>query len=264
MMVRDRMVYGGIRTSKRMARLSWFQRDLFHGLLLVADDYGRFEADAETLRTVLFGPLLAKVSVRDVQAGLLRCAAADVGLVKLYTVRGRGYGKVVNFRQKLAKRRALYPDEDDGPPPEPELFTPAAECGATDRKERKKEGSAGAAPAPETQEEWIERLRAAWPHVDIAAELRAAEANRRLQKKRLERDWFEHHWLSKCSAPVEFASRAPDDAPAECPGWREYLAVEYAEEDWARSARACAWAALPRHWQERIIREMSRRELAAL
>jgi hypothetical protein len=86
----------------------------------VADDFGRFEADAEKLRTVLYGLLIAKVSARDVQGALAACQ--DAGLVKLYRSGGRGYGKVINFRQKLANRRALYPDEEE-PPPEPELFT---------------------------------------------------------------------------------------------------------------------------------------------
>lgn len=144
MMLRDRMVYGGIQTSRRMARLTWMQRDFFRGLLHVADDYGRFEADAEMLRAVLYGPMLSKVSVRDVQEALMRCAASEIGLVKLYTVEGRGYGKVYNFRQTLMKRRALYPDED-GAAQEPELFPAGAP--EPPPPERKKEGKSPQPPA---------------------------------------------------------------------------------------------------------------------
>lgn len=142
MMLRDRMVYAGIQNSKKMARLSWFQRDFFRGLLHVADDYGRFEADVEMLRTVLYVRQLSKVTMRDVQDALLRCAAAEVGLVKLYTVEGRGYGKVVNFRQTLQKRRALYPDEGNALP-EPDLFG----AGPEPPPERRKEGKAPQPPA---------------------------------------------------------------------------------------------------------------------
>lgn len=119
MTLNDRMVYAGIVNSRRMAQLTWFQRDFFRSLIHAADGHGRFEADAVLLRSVLYGVLSHKVSVRDVQEAMTRCH--QLGLVKLYQVEGRGYGKVINYRQTLAKRRALYPDED-GPRPEPELF----------------------------------------------------------------------------------------------------------------------------------------------
>jgi hypothetical protein len=135
-MLRDYMLYAGIRTSRRFCRLSWFQRDLFVGLLHACDDYGRFEADAEKLWAVLYALDRARVSKRDVQEGLLRFTAADIGLVRFYTVRGVGYGKVHNFRQNgLKKRRALYPDEDGS---EPELFTGPPVETVSGRKERRK------------------------------------------------------------------------------------------------------------------------------
>jgi hypothetical protein len=149
MTLRDRMVYAGIQTSRRMARLSWFERDVFRSLIHVADDYGRFEADPELLRSVLYGPCLAKVSVRDVQGALMRLAQTDIGLVKLYTVRGRGYGKVNNFRQTLQKRRALYPQDEDDPPPA-DLFTEVASSffSAEGKKEEKSPQSPPAGGLP--------------------------------------------------------------------------------------------------------------------
>ncbi len=139
MTLRDRMVYAGIRTSRRFARLSWFERDLFQGILHVADDYGRFEVDVGMLRTVLYGPSLHKVSERDLQGALLRFGEVGIGLVKFYAVAGRGYGKVLNFRQTgLTKRRGWYPDEE-GVVPEPELVFTASEG--------KKEGESPQPPA---------------------------------------------------------------------------------------------------------------------
>jgi hypothetical protein len=145
--LRDRMVYAGLRTSRRFAELNrWIERDFFYGLLHVADDFGRFEADVGMLRAVLFAPVLHKVSERDVASCLVR--VHEVGLVKLYTVGGRGYGKVLNFRQTgLKTRRALYPDED-GAPAEPELFAAPAEPSAVlPQKERKKETPHSPPPA---------------------------------------------------------------------------------------------------------------------
>lgn len=143
----DRMVYAGIVNSRRVAALSWFHRDVFRNLLHVADGYGRFEADAGMLRAVLYAPMLSKVSDRDVQGALVACHQA--GLVKLYTVEDRGYGKVLNFRQSLSKRVALYPPEPGEQ--EPELFggigsgEPSAAPGTS---ERKKEGNSPHNPPP--------------------------------------------------------------------------------------------------------------------
>lgn len=141
MRLRDRMLYAGIRTSSKVARLGWLRRDFFIGLILVADDFGRFEADAEELRMVLYVRELAKVSERDVQGMLVELHQA--GLIKLYQREGKGYGKVINFRQKLTTRRAEYPDEE-GPPPEPELFGGPPTVAPPSLKEGRKEGRQGA------------------------------------------------------------------------------------------------------------------------
>ena len=119
MLVRDRMVRGGVVSSQRLAGLSWFQQIVFRDLLHVADDAGRFEANPTLLRAALFGANLHKVSERDVQGALVACHQA--GLVKLYTVEGRGYGEVNRFGQEgLRTRRVLYP----GPEPQPEDALP--------------------------------------------------------------------------------------------------------------------------------------------
>lgn len=132
MTLRDYMVYAGIRTSRRFCKLSWFHRDLFMGVLHACDDYGRFEADAEKLWSVLYALDRARVTMRDVQEGLRRMGAQEIGLVKYYTVRGVGYGKVHNYRQTgLKKRRALYPDEVGH---EPELWEPPPVEVAPERK----------------------------------------------------------------------------------------------------------------------------------
>ncbi|HLP07923.1 MAG TPA: hypothetical protein VK178_07135 [Opitutaceae bacterium] len=119
MLVRDRMVRGGVVSSQRLAGLSWFQQIVFRDLLHVADDAGRFEANPTLLRAALFGANLHKVSERDVQGALVACHQA--GLVKLYTVEGRGYGEVLRFGQEgLRTRRVMYP----GPEPQPEDALP--------------------------------------------------------------------------------------------------------------------------------------------
>lgn len=154
MLVRDRMVRGGIISSQRMANLPWFAQVFFHKLLHVCDDAGRFEAEPTQLRPALFGAALQKVSERDVQGALVACHQA--GLVKLYTVEGRGFGEVRKFGQeKLKSRTVLYPGPEPQPedalpgftappPPEPEVIhnpPPQPDFSRARQKERRKETS---------------------------------------------------------------------------------------------------------------------------
>jgi len=129
-----RMIRHAIRNSPRFAKATWRERDFYYGLLTMADDYGRFDATPAILRAGLYAPILNKVSERDVKEMLARCHA--LGLVKLYTSDGQGYGQVMRYDQRMAKKQALYPAPDDDPeldltdpdpPPKPRL------------KERKKE-----------------------------------------------------------------------------------------------------------------------------
>ncbi|HWA07939.1 MAG TPA: hypothetical protein VG838_00580 [Opitutaceae bacterium] len=110
MILRDCLVRMGIVTSDRVCRLSPVVQLFFRNLLHICDGAGRFEARAAILRAVLYAPSLHKISERDVQGWLTQCHQA--GLVKLYTVGGAGYGKVLNYGQRDTKRRVLYPAED--------------------------------------------------------------------------------------------------------------------------------------------------------
>lgn len=162
MIVRDRMVRGGIVSSQRLAKLSWVAREFFRNLFHVCDDAGRFEANPALLRAALFGADLQKVSERDVQGFMVACHQA--GLLKLYTVEGRGYGEVLRFGQEgLRTRRVIYPaegqpteealpgfglgDADPPPRPEPPSSPPKRAVRARPLKEGRKEES----PQPPTK-----------------------------------------------------------------------------------------------------------------
>lgn len=138
MMLRDCMLYAGIRSSRKFARLSWFQRDFFYGLLNVAWPAGRFESDVGLLQAALYAPLLSKVSKRDVQVALAECHR--IGLVKLWTDEGgRGWGEVVNYRQHGLKKRqqtTSAPSPGGSDPPDDQTGDLFA---AIERIERKKE-----------------------------------------------------------------------------------------------------------------------------
>jgi hypothetical protein len=155
MKLRDRMIPARIITlSARKGlrpHLYWFWRDLWH----VCDDLGRFEASPALLRAVLFSAILNRVSERDVQGYLQALHVA--GLIKLYTVKELGYGKVIGFEQAgLRQKKEEYPDETA--PDSPDLFS-APGLSAPDwpdpaerkKEERKNQSSAAAFAAPERE-----------------------------------------------------------------------------------------------------------------
>lgn len=230
MILRDCMLYAGIRSSRRFAQLSWFQRDFFYGLLHAAWPAGRFEADVGLLRAALYGPLLSRVSQRDVQEALAECHR--VGLVKLETGEdGRGWGEVVNYRQHGLKKRKQQPDaEPDGQPLDP----PGLLAGMLPIQiEGKKEGRGSArrarksppAPVFESQEQIIERLRTEHPGINIDEQLKLAVANRRKAGKLpLDLAWFEHSWLKNCGPTYEPGGSKP---VAEPDGWRGWFRCRY-------------------------------------
>lgn len=253
------LVRAGIIDSARVCALPIACQLFFRNLLHACDGRGLFPADADELRAAFYRRAPG-VSKPHVEAWLTKCHQA--GLVNLYTRGGKGYGELINFGQRDTKRAQLYPPPDDGelnftgPPPDPDsspIKQKRSEGKGKERVER-------AAPAPESQEIWLARLRAAHPAINIDGELRAAAKNRAAQGRKLERQWFETHWIGNLSTVVDFASgpAAAEPAMAEPEAWRAYLNEQHHEEEWANTAQIMEWKSLPRNWQEKISREARR------
>ena len=124
MILREYLIMPQWMGSDRLARQRAHVREFFIRLMHLQDGAGRFDADAALIRTVLYPRNLAQVSERDVQGWLQ--TLHSIGVIKLYTVEGRAYGKVPDNKQRDTKRKAVHPDEDGGqldfsklPPPEP-------------------------------------------------------------------------------------------------------------------------------------------------
>lgn len=249
MNLRDRMLYGAIRRSERFARLTFFQRDLFYGLLNVCDDYGRFDADPKGLRVALYGPCLSKVSWKDIQLALV--PLHEQGLVRLYTGNdGRGYGEIRKFRQRLMRRNAEHPapseateaaslfDEPD-PPPEELAFASAFSGEPDNRREEKREKGKRAKRAAlslsgkvmdEPLEQWAERLRQQYPSLDLLAQERACRRYCEKNHKVFERAYFER-WLKTSSETIDRPIFKPSTArpkstenPSAPEGWQAVIA----------------------------------------
>lgn len=108
-MADSRLIRRAILDSERFNSLSWSAQNFFLRLLLVADDYGLYDARPVMLRSVLYPLALDKVSVSDVSSGLAACEEA--GLVRRYSVEGKGYLQIVGYgqRQRTAAKYPLPP-----------------------------------------------------------------------------------------------------------------------------------------------------------
>lgn len=238
---------------------------------LKADKNGVYHGEPDVIRAAVYPMQCSRRRLSDVAR--YRDKLAKAGLVRLWTASdGRPYVQILNFRQKTQHERALFPL----PPGEPDdtgqeslgLEDPPPPADPPKKKQSKVKGEAAprpTTPAPDSQEEWLQRLRAAWPHLDLGQELTKAHRNRSLQGKKLERYWFETHWLPACSEVVVLEPMQPKAATIteeEPEAWRAYLRDTYAEESWAESAQMREWHELPANWRQRIAREMPARRSA--
>lgn len=109
------MIREGFLDSEKVAALSWRTECFFHRLLLVADDYGLFDARPTVLRTRLFPMHLDKVSNQDIQDCLHE--TEEAGLVRAYCVGGKDYVQIINFGQRRQSKPKfpLPPDDGDSP-----------------------------------------------------------------------------------------------------------------------------------------------------
>jgi hypothetical protein len=90
--------------SEPVNKLTCQSERFFYRLIMKVDDYGRQSASPKLLRPMMFPLLLEQVREADLQRWLAECEKA--GLIRLYTVNGKEYLEIVNFRQRLRVKRA--------------------------------------------------------------------------------------------------------------------------------------------------------------
>lgn len=105
-----RVIRKGFVDSDKVNSLSWFAECVYHRLLLVADDYGLYDARLAYLRSQLFGLKLDAVREADLQRALADVERA--GLVRFYSVEGKPYLQLLNYGQRTQSkpRFPLPPD----------------------------------------------------------------------------------------------------------------------------------------------------------
>ena len=169
-MAGSRMIRKGFNDSDRVSRLdSWFAECFYHRLLLVADDFGFYDARPAYLRAQLFCTKLDKVREADVSRALLECERA--GLIRFYEVEGKPYLEILRYGQRCDKTKPKWPTPPDFTEVSGKFRENPAIAGDGDAKEKsgKKEsaGLRGApeepAPSPDGFEDWLAALRVAHP-----------------------------------------------------------------------------------------------------
>ncbi|MFA5089387.1 MAG: hypothetical protein WC552_10185 [Candidatus Omnitrophota bacterium] len=103
----NRILREGILASERMARLSWAEEVFYRRLMSVVDDFGRYDGRPAIIRAACYPLALNKATEADIGKWIL--ATVEAGLVSVYSVDGREYIQLLNFRQQTRAKRSKFP-----------------------------------------------------------------------------------------------------------------------------------------------------------
>lgn len=109
----NRIVREAILSSEKIAALGWPEEVFYRRLMSVVDDYGRFEANPQLLRSRCYPLQTDDVSVTDIGKWLGACRKA--GVIVLYAVDNKQYLEVLNFQQQQRSASKCPP------PPAPDI-----------------------------------------------------------------------------------------------------------------------------------------------
>lgn len=109
-----RRLYSGALTGRRINAVSEFSELLLWRIHMIADDFGRFKADAEILKSQAF-PLRKTATVPKVRKG--RDTLQEARLIDLYVVNGEPYGVVIDFESMQPAGRSGRRIPRNPPPP---------------------------------------------------------------------------------------------------------------------------------------------------
>lgn len=101
-----------ITQSKRWNRCSYFTQTFWVRLVTLVDDYGRFEADPELLRSLAFpygDPEGKEVPVRSIADSCQQMSAC--GLLKLYETEGKQYLQLLKWKERI-RSDSKFPDPE--------------------------------------------------------------------------------------------------------------------------------------------------------
>lgn len=109
----SRMIREGWLESHRIDALDAAAERFFLRLCLKADDYGRFHATPQILKSLLF-PMKEDLRSTDMSRFLVDCEKA--GLVRCYDHSGKPFVEVLRFDQRMRSKSSKFPAPPDGCP----------------------------------------------------------------------------------------------------------------------------------------------------
>lgn len=107
----DRLVRDSILDSDRVNSLSFGAEILYRRIMSIADDYGRYEARITALKGKCYPVRPNDDITNDMVAGWFD-ELVGAGLIRCYTIAGKDYLEIQNFRQRLRSMKGKFP-----PPP---------------------------------------------------------------------------------------------------------------------------------------------------
>lgn len=108
----NRIIKESICRSDSIDTLSWFEEVLFYRLIVVCDDYGRFDGRPAVIKGSCF-PLKDDITKKHISEAIEKLSTA--GLVRGYTVQGRPYLQLTtwNCHQQIRAKNSKYPSPDE-------------------------------------------------------------------------------------------------------------------------------------------------------
>jgi len=107
----NRIIKESICRSDSIDSLSWFEEVLFYRLIVVCDDYGRFDGRAAIIKGSCFP--LKDVTVKQINDSLNKLVS--VGLVRVYETQGRPYLQMSTWgkHQQIRATKSKFPSPDE-------------------------------------------------------------------------------------------------------------------------------------------------------
>jgi len=107
----NRVIKDSITCSKEIDSLTWFEEVLFYRLIVKVDDFGRFYADPQIIKSELF-PRKEDLTKKAVEDALKKIE--KVGLIRTYNWDGSSYLEIVKWSQHQQRRAkaSKFPDNN--------------------------------------------------------------------------------------------------------------------------------------------------------
>ena len=107
----NRIIKESICRSDTIDSLSWFEEILFYRLIVVCDDYGRFDGRGAIIKGSCFP--LKDVTAKQIDESLSKLVS--VGLVRVYEAQGRPYLQMSTWEkhQQIRAKKSKFPSPDE-------------------------------------------------------------------------------------------------------------------------------------------------------